>query len=120
MTIWPSKASLRHVFVFTCHMLSARFLRHMIGSKSFKVFNSRPVIGRQGCQSVTRRCQALRCTEQSDGETASSTQHLWPNRTVFCAVAENIVFLRGHANEPIAHGSSRDIVRTDAGGFELG
>lgn len=101
-------------------MLSARFPRDMIGSKSFKVFTSRPVIGCQGCQSVTRRCQALRCTEQSDGETASSTEHLWPNRTVFCAVAENIVFVRGHANEPTALRSPRDAVRTYAGGLGLG
>lgn len=101
-------------------MLSARFPRDMIGSKSFKVFNSRPVIGHQGCQSVTQCCQALRCTEQSDGETASSTEHLWPNRTVFCAVAENIVFMRGHANESTVLRSPRDTVRTYGVGFGLG
>lgn len=55
----------RLVFVFKCHVLRARFLRDMIGLKSFMLFNSLLMIGRERCQFVASTCQALEPTEPS-------------------------------------------------------
>lgn len=47
-------------------MLRARFLRDVIGLKSFRFFfHSLLVIGHERCQFVASTCQALQSTEQS-------------------------------------------------------
>lgn len=58
--------------------VQARFFRHLIGLKSFQLFNSLPAIGRWSRHSVTHACQALQPTKQpsrSDSDGAGSV--LW-------------------------------------------